>query len=106
VHDGLTERPELLVLLEVAVPLWRERWRGRPPDLIVRRASALSSVVGSQGDAILYKTKKLGRSAEAFNALAEGVALLSMAPGGCDLFGRHWHDGCPASIGAQCPARQ
>lgn len=131
--QALGDRPEFAFALATAVPMWAVRWRGRPVDQQVARARSLGQFVAAHGDRILYRHKggptrripaqepdggwqTCGRtygppdtvipnpsSAEAFNALAEGVALLSLiAPGGCDLFGRHWHDGCPAASLDDC----
>lgn len=124
--ETLAKRPEFMVTLEVAVPLWQHRWRGRPADQRCARAASLGPFVAAHGDRILYRTKggptrrfpaqepdggwqTVGRthappdevipnpsSAECFNALAEGIALLSMQPGGASIFGRHFHDGCRA----------
>jgi len=107
---ALGDRPEFIWALETAVPLWAVKWRGRPVDQQVARARSLGQFVATHGDRILYRSKggptrrhpgtepiPNPSSAEAFNALAEGVALLTLiCPGGCDLFGRHWHDGCSA----------
>lgn len=112
-HDAMVEslgkRPEFMVTLEVAVPLWVQRWRGRPADQRIARAKSLGQIVASHGDQILYRSK--GRAprvssgvkiagtpgtASAFNALAEGIALLALQPGGATIFGRHFHDRCRA----------
>jgi len=112
----LAERPELMVTLEIAVPSWARRWRDARPDAQVARARSLAAVTGGHGDTLLYGPGKRhaarhhrdpdGRittidavpsSADVFNALAEGIALLSiLAAGGVNLWGRHWHDRCPA----------
>lgn len=124
---ALGMRPEFVETLAVAVMLWAQKWRGRPVDQQAARARSLGEFVACHGDRILYHckggaTRRLptqepeggwetcGRryappdtvipnpsSAEAFNALAEGVAIMSLiTPGGADLFGRHWHDQCRA----------
>ena len=88
------------------------RWRGRPADQLVARGRSLAGVVAGHGDAILYRSKghaprrhpdgnggtitmdRVPSTAEAFNALAEGVAILSLLAGhGIELFGVHIHDG-------------
>lgn len=128
----LGDNPGFIVTLEVAVPLWAQRWRGRPPEQQAARARSLGQFVACHGDRILYRTKggptrrlpaqepdggwqTCGRthappdsiipnpsSAECFNALAEGIALMSLlCPGGADVFGRHWHDGCRAAPAAR-----
>lgn len=102
----------LAASLQVAVPLWVQRWRGAPVDQLLARAQVCAEVVAANGDNILYRAKgtkgtkttaATPGTAEAFNHLAEGVALASMvAVGGMDLFGVHFHDGCPARSLAEC----
>lgn len=108
---------QLLAALCAAVPLWVMRWRGAPVDQMCERAKACGEIVASHGDCILYRSKGTRArtgvegavipatpgTAEAFNHLAEGVALASMvALGGMDLFGIHFHAGCPARSPADC----
>lgn len=76
--------------LAAAVALWalkikREAW---PADKRRERASICAQYVAECGDNILFKSKKVGLTAEAFNRLAEGVALLSLVPGGVKCFGQ------------------
>jgi len=82
----------LKLSLEVAVPLWIERIKqsGEPWDQMLSRAKHISTILGSTADMVLYRGKKAGESANAFNALAEGIAILSFAPGGVRAFGVHW----------------
>jgi hypothetical protein len=84
----------LLISLEAAVPLWAERWRAWLRlwewERVVQRAQELSQIVASEGDNILFRGAKKGDSARAFNALAEGLALLSMFPGGVKFLGEKW----------------
>lgn len=80
----------LMGMLEVAVPFWVVRWRERGPQSNWReRAQELSQVVAEKGDVLQYRSKK-GESANAFNALAEAVALLSFVPGGVRFNGLRW----------------
>lgn len=126
--ERLGDNPGFIVTLEVAVPLWAHRWAGRPVAARMARANGLGQFVAHHGDRILYRHKggkpnripaqepsggwqTVGRthappdtvipnpsSAEVFNALAEGIGILSLhTPGGVNLFGRHWHHGCPAT---------
>jgi hypothetical protein len=72
------------------VPLWiaeikRESW-----DRLQERARSCSQVLAEKGDIILYRGKKAGESAQAFDRLAEGLACLAFAPGGVKAFGNHW----------------
>jgi hypothetical protein len=98
IHDPL------MASLEVAVPLWIERWRNASPQRRCDRAIACADVVAAHGDKILYRSKPHparrlhdgtwaeaeAGTAEAFNHLAEGVALGAFQPGGITIFGHHW----------------
>lgn len=75
--------------LEIAVPMWVERVRYMSFEDRQRRAAECNDIIQENGEAILYRTKK-GKSAESFNRLAEGIAILSLQPGGVKCFGRHW----------------
>lgn len=76
--------------LQLAVPMWIDRLRGNPWEAIQERAKVCSQHIAEHGDLILFKGKKKGESAEAFNRLAEGIACLAFCPGGVKLFGSHW----------------
>lgn len=76
--------------LQVAVPLWCAEVEPWDEAYRAERRAACSLVIASQGDNILFKGKKPGQSADAFNRLAEGIALLALAPGGVKLFGLHF----------------
>ena len=76
--------------LQLAVPLWIERLRGAPWEHVERRARECSQVIAEHGDNLLFRSKKKGDTAEAFNRLAEGIACLSFCPGGVKIFGEHW----------------
>ena len=80
----------LEMTLSAAVPLWIEKLKDYEWEYINERAKICSQVVAEKGDIILYKSKKPGGSAEAFNRLAEGTACLAFCPGGVTLFGQHW----------------
>lgn len=76
--------------LSVAVPLRIEEMRKRPWSYIEERARVCGQVIASEGDNILYRSKKQGQTAEAFNRLAEGIACLAFTPGGVRVFGMHF----------------
>jgi hypothetical protein len=80
----------LKATLEAAVPLWIAQLRTRPWADIQARAATAAQVIAEKGDVILYKSKTKGESARAFNALAEGLAILAFAPGGVRAFGLHF----------------
>lgn len=80
--------------LLLAVPLWVDRWRDRLASWtwpqVLARGRELSRVVAEKGDVMQFRGGKKGETAAAFNALAEGVALLSMFPGGVRFLGERW----------------
>lgn len=76
--------------LQLAVPMWIDQMRRYPWEHVQARAKVCSQHIAEHGDLILFKGKKKGESAEAFNRLAEGVACLAFAPGGVKLWGSHW----------------
>jgi nickel-dependent lactate racemase len=80
----------LPIALDAAVPLWIEEVKRLPWCEVERCARATAQIVAEKGDIILYRSKKRGESAAAFNALAKGLACLALAPGGVKVFGRHW----------------
>lgn len=77
-------------MLAVAVPMWIEQIRDMPWEEKMERAKECAQIVAEKGDVILYKSKKKGETAAAFNSLAEGVAILAFAPGGVTVFGMHF----------------
>jgi hypothetical protein len=46
--------------------------------------------VEERGDVILFRSKKRGESAKAFAALARGLAVLALNPGGVEFLGQVW----------------
>jgi len=80
----------LKVALSAAVPLWILDFKTKSWDEIKKIAEDASQVIAEHGDNILFKAKKKGESARAFNALAKGIAALSFVPGGVTLFGMHF----------------
>lgn len=80
----------LIGLLEVAVPEWQARLRQHSWDYLDHRRHDLATTIASRGDVVMYAGKRTGASAEAFNALAETLALLSFGPRGVTFCGRHW----------------
>ena len=85
----------------LAVPLWIERLRHSGWEYVLGRAKECSQHIAEHRDVILYRSKKKGETAKAFNALAEGVACLSFVPGGVKIFGSHWE----AIIGEDWPSK-
>lgn len=83
-------RDLLTTSLLAAVPLWIHRMRDWSPEERCRRSPELADHVAAHGDILQFKSKKRGETAEAFNRLAEGVAILAHQPGGVTVFGLHW----------------
>jgi hypothetical protein len=100
--------PALLPCLQLAVPLWVQRWRdeGRTLDEVMAEGPRVAGLMGFSGSALMWPVKgekqapkcpdgtparerALG-SAEMFNELARGIAALSFCPGGVDFAGGHW----------------
>lgn len=96
IFTGMKGQPHPLPdMLEIAVPLWilqleqlsdAERWERQK-----RWAHEAEEVMQETGEAILYRVE--GKSARAFNAVAQAVAALAYMPDGVTLFGRTWRAG-------------
>lgn len=80
----------LRISLQCAVPLWIIQMENWSWERIQCKAKECSEIVAHEGDHILFKSRKPGGSARAFNALAQGIACLSFCPGGVDCFGGHY----------------
>jgi hypothetical protein len=83
--------PLLTATLEVAVPLRIMQYRALGvTEIADKEREALVEMIAAHGDDIIYASKKKGGTADAFNALARALALLSFAPGGVTFLGLHW----------------
>ena len=78
--------------LGAAVPLWVFKLRQQPWKVLSKRAHECAHIVAEKGDILQYRGKKPGETAAAFNALAEGLAILSFCPGGVTFLGEHWEN--------------
>jgi hypothetical protein len=78
--------------LEAAVPLWQIKMQ----DLTFEERAAIcreaQDTLRAVSEFFIFKGKS-GQSAQAFNAVARGIAALSFMPGGCRCFGIHWEPG-------------
>ena len=75
--------PVLCELLRIAVPMWIERLRALPWEERRARATAVADVVAHGGDLLIPDRRcQPGQRAKVFNAVAEGLALLALQPGG------------------------
>lgn len=73
-----------------AVPLWQEDLKRVPWEDIAAELPEIGQTIASQGDILLYRSKKKGETAKVFNATAKGIAALSFMPGGVTVFGLHF----------------
>ena len=82
-----------MITLEVAVPLWIEDVRSWTTERRMNRAAICGQHIAEKGDVLQFGGKK-GEAAEAFNRLAEGLAILAYWPGGVTFSGVRWeaHD--------------
>lgn len=89
--------PLFRALLLEAIPLWVRRHHRTDPDARVRRAHELGEniVCASQAIAALCDsdargTEQKGSMTEAFNAIAEGLAIGAYCPEGATFIGVNW----------------
>jgi hypothetical protein len=83
-------------MLDLAVPLWIVELRALTFEERAERARRGVQVICESGDVLMYgsgikpKAGQLGKTGEAFNAVACGLAALAYQPGGVKFLGRHW----------------
>lgn len=88
--------PITRAFLACAVDLWIHEFRYWSPEARVRKAHELADVIAfEQGVAVMCDaeargTGRKGALGEAFNAVAQGLALLAYCPGGVTFAGQHW----------------
>jgi hypothetical protein len=93
-HDAL------VATLELAVPMRIWELEGRTPEQRAVIAKRCAQVVAERGDNLMFGSKRKGKTAAVFNALAEGLACAAYQPGGVTFAGRHWctdHAACLAA---------
>jgi hypothetical protein len=83
------DRPDVLLeTLRLAVPMHCHELRGIPPEQLREIAQQASTTVATHGDDLMFGGTYC---AEAFNALARGLAVLALtAWGGVTFRGAHW----------------
>ena len=88
----MNENSLLTIFLDACVGLRIEeiRCRGGPSTDDYDRASMFGRAVLSQGDTLLFGGGKPGEAGDLAGNLAHAIAVLSFAPGGVGVFGRHW----------------
>lgn len=95
-------RDHLALALAAAVPLEIARLRALPDEerareIKARTGQAVAVLLGEHGDDLLFGGR---HCAEAFAALATGLACLAWQPGGVTVFGQHFcadHTQCRAA---------
>lgn len=78
----------LLASLEIAVPLWAAELSGAPLRELLAEGPKLARTITESGDVLQFGGDREGRAAEAFDALARALAILSFLPQGvrfCEL---------------------
>jgi hypothetical protein len=73
--------------LQLAVPLWIDRCQRQPWHELQARSVECVAMIAEHGDELLFGGRN---QADAFNRLAEGIAILAFAPGGISVFGLHF----------------
>ena len=89
--------------LSAAVPLYILSMTSLTDDERITLARECSQVIASHGDDIMFRSHKKGKTAQAFDALARGLAAAAYQPGGITFAGLHWctdHDACQAAEAA------
>lgn len=90
-----TEGALLSIALEAAVQLriMELERQGGPSDADREEAGRFATLLASNGDRLLYKSardKHGPSSADMFNGLARGLAVMAYQPGGVTFLGTHW----------------
>jgi len=80
----------LYLMLGIAVPLWIEKMKGMSDEDALSRAAECSRRIQDAGECVLFRGKKKGKSADAFNAVAEALAVMARCPGGVRFGPNHW----------------
>lgn len=89
VHQREATIPGLLPAVQQQVAEIKER--GGLAAAEIQRAAELCAILGSEeGEIVLYGGGQSGKRADHYNRLAHAVAVLSLLPGGVDLFGCHF----------------
>lgn len=95
----------LKLTLQLAVPLQIDALKSLTDDQRQRAAEEAAEIIATHGDDLQFGGR---HCAEAFNALARGLALGAAAPGGITFAGLHWcttpHPECPHATPATSKA--
>lgn len=85
----MNDNTVLLTTLQLAVPMWIEQLRNVGGQIPYDERDRIIEQINSKGDDLQYGGKR-GSAAQAFNAMAKGLAALAYAPGGVTFAGQHW----------------
>ncbi|MFN6560024.1 MAG: BC1872 family protein [Nostoc sp. ChiSLP01] len=79
----------LIPCLETAVMLriMEIRQMGYIPDYLYEEARKTGDLIANCGDRLLFRSTKLGETAQLFNQAALAIAVLAFQPGGVEIFG-------------------
>jgi hypothetical protein len=66
--------------------------QGGIKDYHLEEARRYVDIIASEGDLILYRSKKKGQTARAFNALCRLLAIGAFFPGGIKFMGMHFEE--------------
>lgn len=81
---------QLLIALDLAVPLAIEDVRGWTPEQRIAYCHEHAQDIAERSDDLMYGSKRPGDVATLFGVLARGLACLAYAPGGVRFAGRRW----------------
>jgi len=98
----VTNRALLIAALQGAVPLWAAELSSKSLRDLLAAGPALARTIAESGDVLQFGGGREGRAAEAFDALARALAILSFMPEGVQFCGvrfRHVH---PDEEGRRC----
>lgn len=87
-------------MLPLAVFMNTPNFQQMPWERLQEIATEASQFMAEHGDDLLFKSKKKGDTAKAFNLFAKGVTVLSFAPGGVNIMGMHFEAVHPGQIAA------
>jgi hypothetical protein len=58
----------------------------------IKEAQRYVDILASEGDALLYHSKKKGQTARVFSALCRGLAIMAFFPDGVKFMGLHFEE--------------
>lgn len=85
----MTNKALLSASLETAVLLWAAELAKTPLRQLLAKGPALARTIAESGDVLQLGGAREGKAAEAFNALARALAILSFLPDGVKFSGVH-----------------